>query len=98
MMSSWASCGVGASKGTRGGDADAVPEISSGSRSLYPVMGVVCQPEKWSNSRGSGRRKRTKFPGASCGEQSKLHPSVSAKQGRALHCFVSLEMMYIHTE
>ena len=38
--------GVGASKGTRGSDDDAVPEISSGSRSLYPVMGVVCKHEK----------------------------------------------------
>ena len=46
VASSWASCGVKASKGTRGSDDDAVPEISSGSRSLYPAMGVVCQPEK----------------------------------------------------
>ena len=46
VASSWASCGVKASKGTRGSDDDAVPEISSGSRSLYPVMRVVCQPEK----------------------------------------------------
>ena len=46
VASSWASCGVRASKRTRGSDDDAVPEIFSGSRSLYPVMGVVCQPEK----------------------------------------------------
>ena len=37
VTSSWASCGVRASKGTRGSDDDALPEISSGSRSLYPV-------------------------------------------------------------
>ena len=42
--------------------------------------------------------RRTKFPGASCGEQLKSHPSVSAKQGRTSHCFVSLEMMYVYTE
>ena len=46
VTSSWASCGVRASKGTRGSDDDAVPEMSSGSRSLYPVKGVVCQHEK----------------------------------------------------
>ena len=46
VTSSWASCGVRASKGTRGSDDDAVPEISLGPRSLYPVRGVVCQPEK----------------------------------------------------
>ena len=45
VTSSWASYGVGASKGTRGSDDGAVPEISSGSRSLYAVMGVVCQPK-----------------------------------------------------
>ena len=45
VASSWASCGVRVSKGTRGSDDDAVPEISSGSRSLYPVMGVICQPK-----------------------------------------------------
>ena len=38
--------GVGASKGTQGSDDDAVPEISSRSRSLYPVMGVVCNTKK----------------------------------------------------
>ena len=46
VTSSWASCGVRASKGTRGSDDDAVTEISSGSRSLYPVWGVVGKPEK----------------------------------------------------
>ena len=46
VTSSWASCEVKASKGTRGSDNNAVPEISSGSRFLYPVRGVVCQPEK----------------------------------------------------
>ena len=39
--SSWASCEVRASKGARGSDDDAVPEISSGSRSLHPVGGIV---------------------------------------------------------
>ena len=46
---SWASCGVRASKGTRGSDDDAVSE---GLRSLYPVMGVVCHPEKTGATRG----------------------------------------------
>ena len=46
VMSSWASCGVRAFKGTRGSDDDAVPKISSGSRSLYSVRGVVCHPDK----------------------------------------------------
>ena len=46
VTSFWASCGVRAFKGTRGSDDDAVPEISSGSRSLYSVRGVVCQPDK----------------------------------------------------
>ena len=45
---------------------------------------------------GRGIRQRTKFPGASCGEQLKSPPSVSAKQGRTSFCIVSLEMMYIH--
>ena len=40
VTSSWASCGVRTSKRTRGSDADAVPKISSGLRSLYPVRGV----------------------------------------------------------
>ena len=52
VASSWASCGVRASKGTRGSDDDAVPEISSGSRFLYPVMGGVCQPEENGATRG----------------------------------------------
>ena len=46
VTSSWASCGVRAFKGTRGNDDDALPEISSGSRSLYSVREVVCQPDK----------------------------------------------------
>ena len=46
VTSSWASRGVRASKETRRSDNDAVPEMSSGLRSLYPVRGVVCQPEK----------------------------------------------------
>ena len=37
---------------TRGSDDDAVPEISSGSRSLYPIRGVICQPEKNEPARG----------------------------------------------
>ena len=61
VTSSWASCEIRSSKGMRGIDDDAVPEISSGSRSLYPVRGVVCQPENRSNSRGSGRRKRGSY-------------------------------------
>ena len=54
VTSSWASCGVRVSKGTRGSDDDAVPEVCSGSRSLYPVMGVVCQPEKTEQLEGFG--------------------------------------------
>ena len=54
VASSWASCGVRASKGTRGSDDDAVPGISSGSRSLYPVMGVIFQPEKTEQLEGFG--------------------------------------------
>ena len=46
VTSSWASCGVRASKGTRGSDDDAVPEICSDSTSLYPVRGILCQHEK----------------------------------------------------
>ena len=46
VTSSWASCGVRASKRKRGSDDDAVPEISSFSRSLYPVREIICQPEK----------------------------------------------------
>ena len=45
VTSFWASCGVRASKGTRASDDDAVSEVSSGSRSFYPVRGVVCQSE-----------------------------------------------------
>ena len=106
VASSWAPCGVGASKGTQGSDDDAVPEISSGSRSLYPVMGVIFQPEKTEQLEGFGPleagivsttsrpvragdpSRRTKFPGASCDEQLKSHPSVSAKQGRTSLCCV----------
>ena len=46
VTSIWASCGVRASTGTGGSDGDAVPEICSGSTSLYPVRGILCQPEK----------------------------------------------------
>ena len=56
VTSSWASCGVGASKGTRGSD-DAVPKISSGSRSLYPVLRVVCHPKKTEQLEGFGPSK-----------------------------------------
>ena len=52
VTSSWTSCEVKASMGTRGSDDDAVPETSSGCRSLYPVRGVVCQPEKNEATRG----------------------------------------------
>ena len=52
VTSSWASCEVKASKGTRGSDDNAVPEISSGSRFLYPFRGVVCHPEKNETTRG----------------------------------------------
>ena len=54
VTSSWASCGVRASNGTRGSDDDAVPEISSGSKSLYPAWEVVCQPEKTKQLEGFG--------------------------------------------
>ena len=54
VASSWASFGLRASKGTRGSNGDAVPEISSGSRSLYPVMGAVYQPEKTEQLEGFG--------------------------------------------
>ena len=33
-------------RGTRRSGADAVPELSSGLRSLYPVRGIVCLPEQ----------------------------------------------------
>ena len=46
--------GVGASEGTQGSDDDAVPEISSGSRSLYPVIGVVCNTKKMEQLEGFG--------------------------------------------
>ena len=53
VTSSWASCGVRSFKGARGSDEDAVPEISSGSRSLYPVIGVVfVNPKKNGATRG----------------------------------------------
>ena len=51
---SWASCGVRVSKGTRVSDDDAVPEISSGSRSLYPFREVVYQPKKTKQLEGFG--------------------------------------------
>ena len=46
VTSSWASCGIGAPKGTRRRDDDAVPETSSGSTSLLPVSLFFCQPQK----------------------------------------------------
>ena len=54
VASSWASCEVWASKRTRESDDDAVPEISLGSRSLYPVIGVIFQPEKTEQLEGFG--------------------------------------------
>ena len=38
--------GLGPPRRRGGSDDEAVPKISSSSRSLYPVRGVVCQPEK----------------------------------------------------
>ena len=40
-----ASCGEKASKGTCKSGADAVPKMSPGSRSRYPVRRIVCRPE-----------------------------------------------------
>ena len=41
------------SRGMRRSGADAVPKISPGSRSLYPVRGIVCLPEPTKCSEGS---------------------------------------------
>ena len=38
----------------RGSDDDAVPEIFSGSRSLYPAWGLVYQPDKTKQLEGFG--------------------------------------------
>ena len=46
MTSSWASCGVRASKGAGGGDDDAVPEICRGFNVFVSRQGILCQPEK----------------------------------------------------
>ena len=46
-------CCTKASKGTRRSGADAVPKMSLGSRSLYPVRGIVCRPEPTKCSEGS---------------------------------------------
>ena len=48
-----ASCDAKASKGTRKSGADAVPKMSPGSRSRYPVSGIVCRPEPTKCSEGS---------------------------------------------
>ena len=45
-------CGVKASKATRRGGADAVPKMSLGSRSRYPVRGMVRRPEPTNCSEG----------------------------------------------
>ena len=50
--SSRASCEVRASKGTRKSGDGAVPKMSSGSRSRYPVRGMVCQPQEMKGSEG----------------------------------------------
>ena len=42
-----------ASRVTHRSGADAVPKMSSGSRSLYPVRGIVCLPEPTKCSKGS---------------------------------------------
>ena len=61
VKSSWASSGIRASKGARGSDDGAVPEISSGPKSLYPIGLLFVNPKKISNSRDSGRRKRGSY-------------------------------------
>ena len=48
-----ASCCAKSSKGTRRSGTDAVPKMSLGSRSLYPVRGIVCRPEPTKCSEGS---------------------------------------------
>ena len=70
VTSIWASCGVRAFIWTRGSDDDAVPEISSGSGSLYSTRGLFVNPIKGSNSRGSGRRKRGSY-----------RPHIEAREG-----------------
>ena len=46
------SCGSKISKGTRRSGCDAVPKMSSGSRSQRPVRGIVCRPEATKCSKG----------------------------------------------
>ena len=53
VTSTCTSCCAKASKGTRRSGVDAVPKMSPGSRSLYPVRGIVCQPEPTKCSDGS---------------------------------------------
>ena len=48
-----ASCCAKASSGTRRSGADAVPKMSPGSRSLYPVRGIVGLPKPTKCSEGS---------------------------------------------
>ena len=49
-----ASCGgAKAWQGTRRSSADAVPKMSPGLRSRYPVRGMVCRPEPTNCSEGS---------------------------------------------
>ena len=48
-----ASCGAKASEGTRRSGADALPKMSPGSTSRYPVRGTVCRPELTKCSEGS---------------------------------------------
>ena len=45
VTSCGSSCCARASKGTRRSGADAVPRMSPGSRSRYPVRGIVYLPE-----------------------------------------------------
>ena len=112
VTSSWASCGVSTSKGTRGSDDDAVPEICSDSTSLYPVRVILCQHEKMKqlekfrpSQDGIGsttlRPLRAGHPSSRTkfpGASVKSDQVPRAKQERTSHCFVSLGMMHIHTE
>ena len=53
VTSIYTSCCAKASKGTRKSGDNAVPKMSPGSRSLYPVRGIVCRPEPTKCSEGS---------------------------------------------
>ena len=44
--------GVRVSKGTRRSGDEAVPKMSPGSRSWYPVKGISCRPEETNRSEG----------------------------------------------